>query len=245
MPNVRRPEASRCWLPEAPSALSRAPSARPCRSRRRWSRIAPGSSAATTERADASEISCSLERPPASTATRTRRFTESSWSRPSSSPTKRPTKRVMIAFGVGLRPADRVLCGHDSVLSGVEDVLQNDSRPEARVLESRLRDGDVHGRDVRNGGRRWSSRDVHGHRRSPRALGPAARRLARDGSLGLVGVLVEPRHDEAGALELGRRLVVRQPDDARNRHRSRPLRDVDPHLRAFDDDQCRRSAPGP
>ena len=41
------------------------------------------------------------------------------------------------------------------------------------------------------------------------------------------------------ALQLRRRLVVRQADDVRDGDRLRPSRDVDPHLRPLDDDGAR------
>ena len=67
------PDRLGAWHQDVSEASLRAPSGRRGRSRPRRSSYRSGSSAAATERADAREISCSLERPPARMATRRRR----------------------------------------------------------------------------------------------------------------------------------------------------------------------------
>ena len=84
-------------------------------------RSAPGRAPPATERADASEISCSLERPPASTATRIRLTAAGrvSWSaeaaRRGGAASKRPTTITHRRPLLGFRAARRILREHDPV----------------------------------------------------------------------------------------------------------------------------------
>ena len=95
----------------SPLTGRRAPSARSLSISTTTVSYRSGSSAAITERADAREISCSLERPPARTATRTRALTESSCV----VSTKRPTKRVTSVFGFACEPPTGSCEMHDAV----------------------------------------------------------------------------------------------------------------------------------
>ena len=214
------------------AARSRAPSARRGRSRRRRSRSARDRarrrpSAPTRARSRAR----SSGRPRARRRGRVR-----SRSRRGGRSTKRPTKSVTSAFGLACVPptGSWESTMPSSVGSSCPRARRAYGSPAASSVVWAMATSCV----VTSG-----TADVVGpfetvtrDRRALRALRAAARRLARDDARGLVGVLVDARHAEARALELRRRLVVRQPDDVRDGHRLRALRDVDPHLRSLDDD---------
>src|SRR4051812_40165681 len=158
------------------------------------------SSASTTDRADASEISCSLERPPMSTATRIRsRLTG-----------RLPADLVALVpadedrhVGAGLDrgAARRILVGDEPVQARIVGVDTLRVSLEARVPELPLRGVLVLARHVRHGHGRRPRRDLQSHGRAARRRLAHARILADDdlGRLRRLDVLA--RHLEPGRLE--------------------------------------------
>src|SRR2546423_843808 len=185
-----------------------------------------GSSAASTERAEASEISCSLERPPARSATRRRPLTVSSRGR-------RRVGRRRSAAGLAadgqrhdrlrrlLRAAGGILAEDEVDLGRVGHVLVDDLEAESRRLERLLGGAHVGARDVRHGRglRALGDREADG-RALPGRLA-RARALADHGVRRLVVLDVAGADVEAPRLELRARLVDRLAHHGRHGHRLR------------------------
>src|SRR5688572_29748933 len=155
-----------------------------------------------TERADAREISCSLERPPWMTATRSRSVT--------ALPAEGPHGDRHDAAGRGLALGLGILVEHDAVLERVVRCLLLDLNFEARVLELLGGAALVLPLHVRNRDGVRPGRDDDLHRRAFRRLLARRRRLRDDEALRrLVGRCAERLHVEALALELRARARLR------------------------------------
>ena len=129
-PAATRPQARAAPLPEPSAHEPSRPISTVTASYR------SGSSSSSTERAEASEISCSLERPPMSTATRT--FRQARLTRPRSSSrggANRADDDRHGRAGLRLRAAGRILRENDAVEGRIGRVLLREVRLEAGVLE--------------------------------------------------------------------------------------------------------------
>ena len=194
-----------------------------------------------TERADAIEMSCSLERPPARTATRTRAASRPVGGRLGRlSPVKRPTNRVTMESGLACEPPTGSC--DITMPSGVVGVLEHDARAEPGVLERGLGDGDVLGGHVGNRERRratWRPRASPSSLASSRSLRSAPGRSRS-----------RPRASSRRPREPPR--ILRWSwrsassngmlDDARHDHGLGALRHVDTDASALDDDRAGREA---
>ena len=192
-----------------------------------------------TDRADAIEISCSLERPPERTATRTRGVTAPvSSSCPSRSPVKRPTNerdhRVRSAREPPTGSCDITIPSRlGSSMSSNTTLVR---KPAFSSVSCAIETSWV----VTSGTRRPSTGHVDTDERDRRAF----RRL-RCPPLGSWSTTmpsarsecdVDARHSEA-VPELERGFVVGLVHDVRHDDRFRPLRDVDADTRPLDDDR--------
>ena len=110
-------------------------------------------------------------------------------------------------------------------------------KPAAR--ERRPRVGDRLEGDVGNSHGLRAARDGERHGRATGRRRVAGRRLVDDLAGRPVALDLDPADGEARELQLRRRDVVARADDVRHGDRLRPLRDVDPHRRAFDEHRAR------
>ena len=196
-----------------------------------------GSSSASTDRADAREISCSLERPPMSTATRT--LVEGltrlparlrARLRPGSSAggTNRPTTIEIAVPGSACAPpagsCESTTPSRDG--SVVSSSTMFASKPESSSVATAVSWSSERHVGHRRRGR--APRDRQRDRRASRRGLTAGRRLVDHRPLRLVRVGVAARDREPRALELRERRLVRLPEHRRDADRLRPGRDVDP-----------------
>ena len=143
-------------------------------------------------------------------------------------------------FGFACVPPIGILRDDDAVERRVVRVLEHDARAEAGGLEGRLRDRDVLGRHVRDGRRSTGPLETESVTVEPFELSePPFGSWLVDDARGLVGVDVDrgttpnpARWSSDAAWSYGR------PTTFGTVTGLRALRDVDPHLRALDDDRC-------
>ena len=232
-----------------------APSGRHGRSRSCARRSARGRAPSAIEAAEASEMSCSLERPPASTATRRRGLT-GRWRRPRPSrswssrrrpvATYRHTSIATVESGSAcVKPSG--LCeatSPSSDSSSVSEVVTVTLNPAARsVCRAAARSRPVtSGTSTVVGPFDTDSVTVDRLRG-----GGVARRILRDhGPLRLVARRRRVARDcELRRLELRGGRLVQEPDDRRHADGLRALGDVDAHLGARHERRARLRAPAP
>ena len=199
-----------------------------------WVSSVPGRAPPATERADASEIACSLERPPARTATRRRRVT-ASWS---SSWMSCRSAAVVVVPPAG-RSCRRTASRSSSDPAGYSPADPARSRPcrtsphrcpagvtctlKPAAVSVAFASACVWPVDVRQRRRLRPVRDREVDRRALGRGRRAARNLAHDGLCRLVALDVGPRDGEAGCLQLrtrsnsrARRPAARRPASARS-----------------------------